>query len=89
MAFKVSDNRFFIYITDFASIIKSLAYLIELLKIDFSETFVEQTWNFGVSSSIFISYLRSFKHEGTEFIDKQLSSTINFDLIFFVIEGHL
>ena len=68
MAFKVCDNWLFIYFADFASIIKSLAYLIELLQIDFGETFVEQTCDIGFPCTIIISDLWSFKHEIWEFI---------------------
>lgn len=89
MAFEVSDNWFFIYFTNFASTIKSLAYLFELLKINFSETFVEQTRNVGFPPTIIVSYLWSFKHEVGEFIYEQLSTPIKCYLIFFVSESYL
>ena len=89
MAFKVCDDWFFIYFTDFAPIIESLAYLIELLQIDFSETFVEQTCNIGFSSTIIISYLWPFKHKIWEFIYEQLSSPIEYYLICLVSVSYL
>ena len=89
MAFEVSDNWLFIYFTNFASTIKSLAYLLELLKINFSETFVEQTCDIGFPSTIIVSYLWSFKHEVGEFVYEQLSTPVKCYLISFVSESYL